>query len=113
MPAISLSTSSEPLLEKEWESSAKSEQYPANWEDFLELKAKILSQGYASVTGDMMAGINAISIPVFNFTQQLDHVITCIGTEDQLPEGQMRQAIDYVLGVQRQIDALFHPAAAI
>ncbi|PPE76956.1 IclR family transcriptional regulator, partial [Kaistia algarum] len=28
-------------------------------------------------------------------------------------EGQMRQAIDYVLGVQRQIDALFHPAAAI
>lgn len=102
-----------PLLEKEWESSAKPEQYPANWEDFLELKAKILSQGYASVTGDMMAGINAISIPVFNFTQQLDHVITCIGTEDQLPEGQMQQAIDYVLGVQRQIDALFHPAAAI
>ncbi len=37
-----------PLLEKEWESSAKPEQYPANWEDFLELKAKILSQGYAS-----------------------------------------------------------------
>ena len=54
-----------------------------------------------------------LNIPVFNFTQQLDHVITCIGTEDQLPEGQMQQAIDYVLGVQRQIDALFHPAAAI
>ena len=56
-----------------------------------------------------MAGINAISIPVFNFTQQLDHFITCIGTEDQLPEGQMQQAIDYVLGVQRQIEALFRP----
>ncbi len=37
-----------------------------------------------------MAGINAISIPVFNLTQQLDHVITCIGTEDQLPEGQIQ-----------------------
>jgi maleylacetoacetate isomerase len=102
-----------PLLEKEWASSAKAGQYPANWEEFLQLKEKILQQGYASVTGDMMAGIHAVAIPVYNFSRQLDHVITCIGTEDQLPADQMQQAIDYLLGIQQQIDALFNPEVAV
>jgi len=79
----------------------------------LQLKEKILQQGYASVTGDMMAGIHAVAIPVYNFSRQLDHVITCIGTEDQLPADQMQQAIDYLLGIQQQIDALFNPEVAV
>lgn len=103
----------QPLLEKEWATTTKPDQYPANWTEFLQLKEKVLAQGFACVTGDMMPGINAISIPVFNFTRQLDHVITCIGTQDQLPEEHMQQAIEYVLGVQRQIDALFSPNVAI
>lgn len=102
-----------PLLEKEWENASKPGQYPANWTEFLQLREKVLSQGFASVTGDMMPGINAISIPVFNFNRQLDHVITCIGTQDQLPEEHMQQAIDYVLGIQRKIDALLSPSIAI
>ncbi|MGE8623161.1 IclR family transcriptional regulator [Acinetobacter schindleri] len=102
-----------PLLEKEWASSAKADQYPANWEEFLQLKEQILQQGYASVTGDMMAGIHAVAIPVYNFSRQLDHVITCIGTEDQLPADQMQQAIDYLLGIQKQIDALFNPEVTV
>jgi DNA-binding IclR family transcriptional regulator len=97
-----------PLLEKEW-ATATQDQYPKSWEDFLQLKEKILNQGYASVSGDMMAGINAVSIPVFNFTRQLDHVITCIGTKDQLPEERMPQTIHYLLDIQKQIDCLFNP----
>lgn len=98
-----------PLLEKEWQSQTTKTQYPATWEEFLELKEKILNQGYASVTGDMMAGIHAISIPVFNFSRKIDHVITCIGTQDQLPAEKMIDAIDYLKGVQQQIDRLFVP----
>lgn len=102
----------QPLLEKEWAMMAKADQYPANWTEFLKLKAQILQQGYSMVTGDMMLGIHAISIPVFNFTGQLDHVITCIGTQDQLPAEKMQQSIGYLLAIQQRMDALSNPHAA-
>lgn len=98
-----------PILEKEWSSLANKDPYPKDWHDFLQMKAQILAQNYALVTGEMMAGINAISFPVLNFTGQLDHVITCIGTEEQLPLAQMQQSIDYIVQIQKKIDLFFEP----
>jgi DNA-binding IclR family transcriptional regulator len=97
-----------PLLLKEWSNQAQSNVYPKDWEAFLALKQTILEQRYAAVFGDMMAGINAVCIPVFNVNQQLELVITCIGTADQLAEIHMQETIQYLLDIQLKMNELFN-----
>ncbi|MHA3114018.1 IclR family transcriptional regulator [Acinetobacter sp. ANC 4193] len=95
----------QPLLEKEWLDTKNEHKYPENWEQFLQLKAQILQQGYSFVTGEMLLGMNAISIPVFNYHYELEYVITCIGTDDQLPKAHLTETIDYLLEMKVKIQA--------
>src|SRR5690606_10219325 len=52
-----------PLVIAEWQTNDK-DIIAERWQNFNQLRAKILTQGYATVTGDMLMGINAITIPV-------------------------------------------------
>ncbi|MEJ6070025.1 helix-turn-helix domain-containing protein, partial [Psychrobacter sp. 16-Bac2893] len=90
-----------PLVIAEWQ--AKQEQaITEKWQYFNQLRAKVRTQGYATVTGDMLMGINAITIPVIipqlsttaNLYDKdklsveslsLEYAITIIGTTEQLP----------------------------
>ena len=76
-----------PMLEQEWALNHTQglKVYPANWTEFLDLKQSVLTQGYASVSGDMMIGINAVCVPVFNRHQEIEFSIACLGTSQELP----------------------------
>lgn len=95
-----------PLVRSEWQDDGhnplfnKPTDLNAKWQDFTQLQTDIRSQGYATVTGDMLMGINAISIPVIpsapkadetecSLIEQtpLEYAITIIGTPEQLPLG--------------------------
>lgn len=52
-----------PLVIAEWETKEKAI-IAEKWQHFKQLQTKIRTQGYATVTGDMLMGINAITIPV-------------------------------------------------
>ena len=54
----------QPLVTAEWQSSNAAADMTERWQNFAQLQAKIRTQGYATVTGDMLMGINAITIPV-------------------------------------------------
>ena len=95
----------QPQLNKEWADSKNAQRYPENWEQFLQLKQQILQQGYASVSGEMLPCINAISIPIFNYHHELAHGITCIGTDDQLPKAHFDEIIAYLLEMKAHIQA--------
>lgn len=92
-----------PLLEKEWREQPSSRRALQSWDDFLKLKAKILEQGYAVVLGEMLMGINAISITILDHNQELAYVVTCIGTHDHLPEQRLDEIIQYLLSMQAKI----------
>ena len=94
------------LLKAEWKKKSGMKVFPSNWDQFKECKDSILNNGYSLATGEMMIGINAISIPVFSLGNQLDHVITCIGTEEQLPKENMDAAINYLLEMKLKINTL-------
>ncbi|HCA5188290.1 TPA: IclR family transcriptional regulator [Acinetobacter baumannii] len=93
-----------PLLLKEWKNNTKLNIYPKDWKEFLELKKKIVDQKYSSIFGEMMVGINAVCIPVFNFNRQLELVITCIGTDDQLPKENLENIVEYLMEVHLKIN---------
>lgn len=76
-----------PLLEQEWQ--LKKIQgiavYPSNWQEFLLLKQEIRERGMATVSGDMLIGINALCAPVFNMHGEIEFCIAALGGEAQLP----------------------------
>ncbi len=98
-----------PLIFAEWQNrpNTLTEESPAEvtkaelttkWQTFTQLQTDIRAQGYATVTGDMLMGINAVSIPVlppqtvattatnsFADDMFLEYAITVIGTAEQLP----------------------------
>lgn len=84
------------------------------WQDFTKLQTDIRSQGYATVTGIMLMGINAISIPVIvSQTKNMDadslpggdtsleYAITIIGTPEQLPLDS-HKVIDTILSIAKR-----------
>lgn len=93
------------LLQKEWSEVKNKNKFPENMQQFLKLKAQILQQGYSLVKGEMLLGMNAISIPIFNYHQDVEYVITCIGTDEHLPEVEMTQIIEYLLSMKNKIQA--------
>jgi len=97
-----------PLLNKEWAAQKKPQTNLKNWDDFLDLKSKILAQGYAIVSGEMLQGINAISIAIFNLNQELELVLTCIGMQEQLPQDQLDQIAAYLQSMQHKIQQQIH-----
>lgn len=76
-----------PLLEQEWQQKKLQQQrvYPANWAEFLEMKQNFIEQGVATVSGDMLVGVNAICAPIFNAQGEIEFCIAALGSEAQLP----------------------------
>ena len=73
------------------------------WQNYTQRLAMIRQQGFATVSGDMLMGINAISLPVLlpKFIQSshtdmpIEYALTVIGTSEQLPgEAQAKLAQD-------------------
>lgn len=94
-----------PLLEKEWQQREKLGQqvYPANWDEFKALKISICEMGAATVSGDLLAGVNAVCVPVFNRHGEIEFAIAALGAEGHLP-------IDFK---NEKVEALKGTAAAL
>lgn len=109
----------EPLVMAEWQSKAdstkplSSAEISDKWLHFTQLQTDIRTQGYATVTGDMLMGINAITIPVLlpKLTHAtdalikevpLDYAITIIGTSEQLPMSQQHEVADKVRAIAQR-----------
>lgn len=109
-----------PLIINEWHSKQQ-EVSAEKWQDFNQLRAKIRTQGYATVTGDMLVGINAITIPVIvpqptNTKAHpstiegkssienlpLEYAITVIGTTEQLPMSKEHNVIEKILAIAQR-----------
>ncbi len=76
-----------PILEREWLEKQKQglSVYPANWNEFLELKQGIVAKGAATVSGDMLAGVNSFCVPIFNVHGEIEFCIAALGSEACLP----------------------------
>ena len=113
----------QPLVIAEWHTK-KEAAIAEKWQQFNQLRATIRTQGYATVTGDMLVGINAITIPVVlpqltvasnNGTDQnsidndsslkklpLDYAITVIGTTEQLPMSEQHNVVEQILAIAQR-----------
>ncbi|MGP9637152.1 IclR family transcriptional regulator [Psychrobacter sp. AOP3-A1-26] len=107
-----------PLVITEWQTSEEAV-IAEKWQHFSQLQTKIRTQGYATVTGDMLVGINAITIPVI--LPQLDssaemfidgqpsvenlpleYAITIIGTTEQLPMGTKNNVVERIMAIAQR-----------
>ncbi|MEN6670679.1 IclR family transcriptional regulator [Psychrobacter sp. B38] len=115
----------EPLIMAEWQigKEAQDAALAKKWQRFSQLQAKIRTQGYATVTGDMLMGINAITIPVilptsshlksphseaainkksFDKNLPLEYAITVIGTTAQLPMSEQHNVVEQILAIAQR-----------
>ena len=110
----------QPLVIAEWQTGDQAD-IAEKWRNFSQLQAKIRTQGYATVTGDMLMGINAITIPVivpqsantapadstannkssFN-NLPLEYAITIIGTIEQLPMSEQHNVVEKILTIAQR-----------
>ena len=113
----------EPLVIVEWQTDNQVA-IAEKWRNFSQLQAKIRTQGYATVTGDMLMGINAITIPVIvpqlstviqssntNLsandqssagTLPLEYAITIIGTTEQLPMSEQHNVVEQIVAIAQR-----------
>ncbi|MFZ2844233.1 IclR family transcriptional regulator [Psychrobacter sp.] len=113
----------QPLVIAEWHTK-KEAAIAEKWQQFNQLRATIRTQGYATVTGDMLVGINAITIPVIlpQFTVasnngasqasidndssleklSLEYAITVIGTTEQLPMSEQHNVVEQILAIAQR-----------
>ena len=112
----------ESLVKAEWRIEDKAV-LAEKWQDFNQLQAKIRTQGYATVSGDMLMGINAITIPVIvpqlantatvdnklsnnnksSFDNlPLEYAITIIGTTEQLPMSDQYNVVEQILAIAQR-----------
>ncbi|ERL55133.1 IclR family transcriptional regulator [Psychrobacter aquaticus] len=108
-----------PLVMAEW--SINDDAITEKWQEFTQLQAKICTQGYAAVTGDMLMGINAITIPVilpqrasiadvqsaigdtpFIESLPVEYAITIIGTTEQLPVSEQHNVVERILAIAQR-----------
>ncbi|MFI8554339.1 IclR family transcriptional regulator [Psychrobacter sp. NPDC077938] len=111
----------QPLVTAEWHTSNTAADMAEKWQHFTQLQAKIRTQGYATVTGDMLMGINAITIPVIlpqlassavnpptssdkivNEALPLEYAITIIGTTEQLPMSEQHNVVKQILAIAQR-----------
>ena len=107
-----------PLVIAEWKTNDTA-LIAEQWQHFEQLKIEIRHQGYATVTGDMLMGINAITIPVIlpaldctfvkpsdsrSLTEQpsLEYAITVIGTTEQLPISAKHNVIEKIMAIAQR-----------
>ncbi|MGB2785998.1 IclR family transcriptional regulator [Psychrobacter sp.] len=110
----------QPLVTAEWQTDNEAI-ITEKWQNFSHLQAKIRTQGYATVTGDMLMGINAITIPVIvpSFANSavdlsavsgktaskglpLEYAITIIGTIEQLPMSEQHNVVEQILAIAQR-----------
>ncbi|HBH33683.1 MAG TPA: IclR family transcriptional regulator, partial [Psychrobacter sp.] len=94
------------LANAEWLASNADTDIDHKWELYEQMLANIRSQSYATVTGDMLMGISAISLPIHEVPvatdsgQQVDlsteYAMTVIGTTEQLPKDKMQQLVETI-----------------
>lgn len=77
----------QPLLEQEWQQKQAQglSVYPKNWAEFQDMKQGITQQGVATVSGDLLVGVNAICAPIFNIHGEIEFCIAALGSEQHLP----------------------------
>jgi DNA-binding IclR family transcriptional regulator len=111
----------QPLVMAEWHTSDAAEDMAGKWQNFTQLQANIRTHGYATVTGDMVMGINAVTIPVTvpqltgdiasqsisadeSGTQSLplEYAITVIGTTEQLPMSEQHHVVKQILAIAQR-----------
>lgn len=107
-----------PLVIAEWETKEKAV-IAEKWQCFQQLQTEIRCQGYATVTGDMLMGINAITIPVIlpqhdsaaetfidgapsTEKPSLEYAITVIGTTEQLPMNAKNNVIEQIMAIAQR-----------
>ncbi|EPF72387.1 IclR family transcriptional regulator [Acinetobacter indicus] len=100
-----------PLLEKEWQQHQAQQKvvYPQNWDEFLTLKQQILSEGVATVAGDLLAGIHAICVPVLNQHHEIEYAISVLGTASDLPLDMQHPKIQYLREMAAHLSAQLQP----
>lgn len=102
----------QPLVTAEWQTDDEAVM-TEKWHTFSQLQAKIRTQGYATVTGDMLIGINAITIPVIlpqlaisdktaSKGLPLEYAITIIGTTEQLPMSEQHNVVEQILAIAQR-----------
>lgn len=102
----------QPLVTAEWQNDNEAI-ITEKWQNFSHLQAKIRTQGYATVTGDMLMGINAITIPVIlpqlaisdktaGKGLPLEYAITIIGTTEQLPMSEQHNVVEQILAIAQR-----------
>ena len=76
-----------PLMHAEWEKATlnHSQVKPTNWDEFLVLKENTLQQGMAIAQGDLLVGINAVGLPIFNAHLAMEFCIVALDSEMFLP----------------------------
>ena len=129
-------TAIEPLVRAEWDNSSNANDDSDNsgdsndtdvdkWQQFTQLRAKIRAQGYATVTGDMLIGINAITLPVLlsqrvstaghqsdaNRTlltdnAPLEYALTIIGTAEQLPMSKQHRVVEQITAIAQHYQVM-------
>jgi hypothetical protein len=111
----------QPLVTAEWHTSNTTVDMTEKWQHFTQLQANIRTQGYATVTGDMLMGINAITIPVIlpqlansatkpstssdktdSEDLPLEYAITIIGTTEQLPMSEQHNVVKQILAIAQR-----------
>ncbi len=92
----------------------RTQEIEKQWQQYEQSLHEIREQGYSCVTGDMMRGINAFSIPIdmqyalddsdalaVSNNRQLGHSITVIGTAEQLPYSKKKSIINQMLSISQ------------
>lgn len=76
-----------PLMQEEWDKAASLglALKPANWDEFTQLKQQICTEQMALAKGDLLVGINAVGLPVFNAQGQIEFSVVAIDSETFLP----------------------------
>ena len=96
-----------PLLEHEWHVKQAQGQtvFPSNWNEFEQMKQGIIQAGAATVSGDMLAGVNAICVPIFNIHGEIEFCIAALGSEQHLPIDFSHERVQALQGTAKALTA--------
>lgn len=72
-----------PLMQAEWEKAAHNHYpiKPTDWDEFLLLKENVLQHGMSIAQGDLLVGINAVGLPIFNAHHSMEFCIVALDSE--------------------------------
>ncbi|MCH7378784.1 MULTISPECIES: IclR family transcriptional regulator [Acinetobacter] len=72
-----------PLMQAEWEKAAHNHYpiRPTDWDEFLLLKENVLQHGMSIAQGDLLVGINAVGLPIFNAHHSMEFCIVALDSE--------------------------------